>query len=94
MSLTIKDPEVERLARELAEAAGEDIDAAVARAVKARLEALRAGTGETAEPKTPPSREGLAERLMEIARRSAAKCVHDDRTPDEILGYDENGLPS
>lgn len=91
MSLTIKDPEVERLARELAEAAGEDIDAAVAQAVKARLEALRA---ETAEPQTPPDREGLAERLMEIGRRSAAKCVHDDRTPDEILGYDENGLPS
>ncbi len=91
MSLTIKDPEVERLARELAEAAGEDIDAAIAQAVKARLEALRA---EAPRPETPPGREGLAERLMEIGRHCAAHANKDDRTPDEILGYDENGLPS
>ena len=37
---------------------------------------------------------GLAKALEEIARRCAALPVVDDRTADEILGYDENGLPS
>jgi antitoxin VapB len=36
----------------------------------------------------------LAKALDEIARRCAALPVLDDRSADEILGYDENGLPS
>jgi antitoxin VapB len=35
----------------------------------------------------------LLEQLHEIARRVKALPVLDARTPDEILGYDENGLP-
>jgi transcriptional regulator with XRE-family HTH domain len=38
-------------------------------------------------------REGLAERLMEIGRHFSSLPVYDDRSPDEIIGYDENGLP-
>lgn len=32
--------------------------------------------------------------LDQIAARSAARPVLDPRTPDEILGYDSDGLPS
>lgn len=36
----------------------------------------------------------LAERLMEIGSQCASLPVVDDRTPDEIVGYDENALPT
>ncbi|HEX4112697.1 MAG TPA: helix-turn-helix domain-containing protein [Stellaceae bacterium] len=36
---------------------------------------------------------GLAERLMEIGRHCASLPVLDNRTDDEILGYDEFGIP-
>lgn len=32
-------------------------------------------------------------RLMEISRRCAALPILDHRSEDEILGYDENGIP-
>jgi len=36
---------------------------------------------------------GLAEELLEIGRRFSALPVEDERSEDEILGYDEHGLP-
>jgi hypothetical protein len=30
---------------------------------------------------------------MEIARRVAAKPILDPRSPDAIIGYDEQGIP-
>jgi hypothetical protein len=33
------------------------------------------------------------EHVMAIARRYASRPVIDDRSPDEIIGYDERGLP-
>jgi antitoxin VapB len=35
----------------------------------------------------------LREELSAIRRRCAALPILDDRTPDEILGYDERRLP-
>jgi antitoxin VapB len=35
----------------------------------------------------------LADELDEIALRCAALPDRDGRTPDEILGYDDHGLP-
>ena len=35
----------------------------------------------------------LADQVNEIALRCASLPELDARTPDEILGYDENGLP-
>jgi hypothetical protein len=32
------------------------------------------------------------QRLLEISERSAARRVLDDRTPEEIVGYDDRGL--
>ena len=40
------------------------------------------------------SQTALKERLLTIAKRCAALPLLDHRTPDEILGYDEFGIPS
>lgn len=84
MALSIKDPEADRLAREVAKAAGETITQAVTTALKERLERLG----------RRPKKRRLADELNEIALRCASLPVLDDRTPDEILGYDEHGLPT
>jgi antitoxin VapB len=36
----------------------------------------------------------LGEELLAIRRRCAALPDLDSRTPEKILGYDENGLPT
>ena len=87
MALSIKNREVEELARELARISGKPITEAVRDSLKRELERAKIVTQAT--PNT-----GLAERLMAIGREVAAMPVLDDRTPDEILGYDENGLPT
>lgn len=84
MSITIENPETERLARELARRRG----VGVAEAVNAALEA------ELARAPAPAAEEpGLAERLLKIAEEYRKLPVLDDRTPEEILDYDEHGLP-
>jgi antitoxin VapB len=46
----------------------------------------------TERPKATTKEEFFA-RLDEIAARSAARPVVDPRSPDEIIGYDDFGLP-
>jgi antitoxin VapB len=84
MALSIKDPEADRLARELAERTGETLTEAVVIALRERL------ARETGRSRTVPLREELAA----IRRRCAALPVIDARSAEEILGYDEHGLPS
>ncbi|RFC65899.1 MULTISPECIES: type II toxin-antitoxin system VapB family antitoxin [Mesorhizobium] len=84
MALSIKDPETERLARMLAERTGESITQATKRALQERLR--RNGSD--------VRKEALIEDLDAIQRRWNALPVRDTRTSDEIIGYDENGLPS
>lgn len=84
MALNIKDPETDRLARELANATGESITAAVATALRERLD--RVGGR--------PRGRDLAAELDAIALRCAALPVLDERPEAEILGYDEQGLPA
>jgi antitoxin VapB len=87
VALSIRDSETERLARALAAATGESVAIATRKAFEERLSRL---------PETPPApAERLAERLAASRRRFAALPVLDPRTPDEILGYDEqSGTPS
>lgn len=82
--LNIKDPEVDRLARELAAATGETITRAVMVAVRERLERIAARR----------SGRALADELDEIALRCGALPVLDDRPEAEVLGYDDAGLPT
>jgi antitoxin VapB len=83
MALNIKHPEADRLARELARRRGENITDAV-------LAALREQLRREQTKIQPP---GLAEDLLEIGRRFSALPVLDDRSDDDILGYDAQGLP-
>jgi antitoxin VapB len=41
----------------------------------------------------PEDNERVIRRVMEIAQRIASLPVLDPRTPDEIIGYDEHGVP-
>lgn len=84
MSLNIRNQEAERLATELAELTGETKTEAVRKALEERLVQLRRAQ----------SGKSLADDLDEIADRFASLPVRDNRPADEILGYDENGLPS
>lgn len=40
------------------------------------------------------SQKRLADQLDQLAKKCAALPVLDERQPDEILAYDEDGLPS
>lgn len=84
MALNIRNPETEQLAELVARLTGETKTEAVRRALADRLARLRREKGARS----------LAERLDEIALRCARLPVRDDRPSDEILGYDENGLPT
>lgn len=83
MALSLKDPEADRLARAVAERTGETLTGAIVVALRERLARLRAR----------PRRRPLSEELREIGRRCAALPTIDDRSDDEILGYDDRGLP-
>lgn len=77
MSSKIRSPKVDALARELAKATGEDVDAAVERAIEERLSRVpRALT---------PDRLSAVDALFE---RLARMPVLDPRTPEEIIGFD------
>ena len=83
MALSIKDPETERLARNLAQLTGESITAATKRAIEERLRRVGGRS----------RRAALLEEMAEIRRRWSAMPVVDGRTPEEIMGYDKHGLP-
>ncbi|HEY3909353.1 MAG TPA: type II toxin-antitoxin system VapB family antitoxin [Stellaceae bacterium] len=83
MALNIKDPAIEKFVRELAAAAGESVTMAVRRAAEERLQRVR----------RQRAGRSLAAELVEIGRRCAALPDLDTREADEILGYDEHGLP-
>ena len=84
MTLSIKDPEADKLARDLAQRTGETITKAVITALRERL---------ARQQQTDQAVENLVENIMEIARHCAALTLLDARSPDEIIGYDEHGLP-
>lgn len=83
MHLNIKNHQAHDLAQELSALTGETLTAAVTNALRgqlAREKRLRAGAQ-------------VAARLMEIGRRYAVlpEVVH---RPDDIIGYDQDGLPT
>ena len=84
MPLSIKDPEADQLARNLAQRTGETLTQAVITALRERL---------AREQQTEQAIENLVEDIMDIGRHCAALPLLDARPPDEIIGYDEHGLP-
>jgi len=83
MALNIRNREAETLAAELARRTGETKTEAVIKALRERLARVRRARG----------KRRLADELNEIALRCARLPVLDPRTPEEIIGYDEHGLP-
>lgn len=83
MALSIKHPEADRLARQLAERTGESLTDAVLNALRERLDRERS--------KSDAGQ--ILEELRAIRARMARYPVLDERSPDEILGYDEHGIP-
>jgi antitoxin VapB len=81
--LNIKNDEARKLATELAGLTGESLTAAVTLALRERL----------ARERRRRQPDLVAARLMKIGSRFAA-LADTGRSPDEILGYDEHGLPT
>ena len=85
MQLNIKNEEAHRLAAALARLTGESMTEAVTEALRERLDREKARRGRT----------GMAERLLEIGRRHAARLPPDHPSSIEMIDelYDEDGLP-
>ncbi|THV24555.1 type II toxin-antitoxin system VapB family antitoxin [Glycomyces paridis] len=84
MALSIKSPAADRLARELVAATGESLTEAVETAIRERL-----------ERQTQGARSRRIHRRLDALRDELRHVpVVDDRAAEEILGYDENGLPT
>ena len=85
MALSIKDPETDALVRKLAKLRRTSFTGAIRLAVNNEL-----------AKDEPPVRdaEKLRATVREIQAQFASLPVLDERTPDEILGYDDNGLPT
>lgn len=85
MPLSIKSPEADRLARKLSEVTGESITEAVIVSMRERL---------ARQERKQQDRDALLADIRAIADHCASLPVLDTRSEDEILGYDENGIPS
>ncbi|MBU4527611.1 MAG: type II toxin-antitoxin system VapB family antitoxin [Hoeflea sp.] len=85
MSLNIKNPATVALADELARRQGISKTAAIHQALSERLHSL--GYGDVAK-------ERLLDELRAIRERMSQLPELDNRSDEEIIGYDEHGIPN
>ena len=83
MPLTIKDADTEALTKRLASLTGKSLTQAVKQSVRERL----------AHVESPWRALRLADELDHIALHCANLPHRDRRSVEEIVGYDERGLP-
>ncbi len=83
MALSIKNTETERLARMVAKETGETITEAIQQSLQERMDRLRRRRRD----------KQVSASIAEILRRVDSLPTLDTRPEDEILGYDEHGLP-
>ena len=86
MTLHIKDPKADKLARELAKITGETLTEAVTNALEEQLRRKKR--------MTKAAKEARHAAIMDIIAQIDELPVYDDRSPEEIISYDENGLPT
>lgn len=79
--LNIKNEKAHQLASELAKITGQSLTDTVLQSLQERLERQKALS----------RRKGLSKRLLAIAAEMSTLPVLDSRTPDEILGYNDQG---
>jgi antitoxin VapB len=84
MVLSIKDRETDRLARQLARLTGKSITDSVKGALRERLEYEQRRRGKHID----------RAKIAKIVAGIAALPVVDDGSPDELIGYDDVGLPT
>jgi len=80
--LNIKDAETVQLAGRLAKLTGQTLTSTVKAALQEKLD------------REMLDREQRKQRILEIVKAYNALPDRDTRSADEILGYDENGLPT
>ena len=83
MALSIRNSQAEKLARQVAAESGESLTEAIIHALEERLERLKGRRAIT----------NVAEEIMRISLRCRALPELDPRSANEILGYEERGLP-
>jgi antitoxin VapB len=81
--MNIRSAKVDQLVQRLARLTGEDVETALERAIEERLSRVA--------PPAPADRKAALESFFERVSRMR---VLDPRPADEILGYDDRGLPS
>ena len=79
MALNIKDPEADRLARQVAEMTGETITGAVVTALKEKL---------AREQRRQADTEVLVDDVLRVASSLASLPMRDHRSDEAILGFD------
>lgn len=84
MALNIKNPEADQLAHELAQETGETITEAVTAALRDRLSAIR----------RKRERGHVRVEVAQLQAFVASLPDRDVRRAEEILGYDDFGLPA
>jgi len=81
--LSIKNDATERLARQVADETGESLTQAIQKALEERWERLKARRRSRV----------LNSQLEDLLQRVDALPTLDSRSADEILDYDEHGMP-
>ncbi|NUB26151.1 type II toxin-antitoxin system VapB family antitoxin [Azospirillum brasilense] len=87
--LTIRNPEAERLAHDLASRRGLAVDEVVLTALRAEWSRMEEPAQPIGRPLSDPAE--ILERVRRIVADIDRLPVLDDRSPDDILGYDETG---
>ena len=83
MALCIRNSRADKLARQVAAESGESLTEAIIHALEERLERLQGRRTIT----------DVAEEIMRISIRCRALPEIDPRSADELLSYEETGLP-
>ena len=83
MPLSIKNEATERLARQVAGETGESLTEAIQKALEERLDRLKRRRKVNI----------VAGQVEDLLRRVDALPLQDSRPENEILGYDEDGIP-
>jgi len=83
MAFSIKNDDADALARRLAATTGESLTEAVLVALRERL-----------QREERRRQKGAADRLRRLAEEVSSLEVVDPHPSDEIVGYDDDGLPS
>jgi antitoxin VapB len=84
MALSIKSIQAEQLVRDVAEKTGESLTGAILTALQERMDRL----------KNQRRTQVLTSQLDDILRRVDAMPTLDTRPENEMLGYDDDGLPN